>query len=244
MTRLSTSALAPLLLVCGLAGCADSMRPQPVEPTPIVQVPSAPVLPTPPPPPESARYLVSFESTWSASTHPTDFPDDAHYSRLIGGTHDSRVEFWREGGLASDGIQRMAERGRTTPLDEEVNAAVATGPAQHLLLGPALERSPGSVSFEFDITRTFPLVTLVTMVAPSPDWFVGVSGVPLFADGQWRDLVAVDLVVFDAGTDNGGTFRSADEVTRPQQLISRLTGYPVATGGITSPFGRFLFTRR
>jgi hypothetical protein len=40
----------------------------------------------------TARYAVTFDSTWRREIHPTDFPADAHYSRLIGGTHSGRLE--------------------------------------------------------------------------------------------------------------------------------------------------------
>src|SRR5262245_10923006 len=61
-----------------------------------------------------ASYTVTFTSTWSASSHPVDFPANAHFSGLIGATHDDRVRFWREGELASAGIQAMAELGSKT----------------------------------------------------------------------------------------------------------------------------------
>src|SRR5262245_24271082 len=85
----------------------------------------APVPPPPPTPAATARYSVSFEATWSAPTHPTDFPANAHFSPLIGATHSARVGFWQPGGPASPGIQAMAERGRTSPLDAEMDAAIA-----------------------------------------------------------------------------------------------------------------------
>ena len=134
-----------------------------------------------------------FESTWSAATHPTDFPDTAHYSGLIGGTHGSAVSFWAEGSAATEGIRQMSERGRKSPLDAEVQQAIAAGLAEHVLSGPDLDVTPGLASLDFDVSQGFPLVTLVTMIAPSPDWFVGVSGLPLFKNGQWRDEVRVEL---------------------------------------------------
>ena len=45
-----------------------------------------------------------------------------------------------------------------------------------------------------DISQDHPLVTLVTMVAPSPDWFVGVSAMALFENGQWIPTREVLLV--------------------------------------------------
>ena len=78
----------------------------------------------------------------------------------------------------------MAEQGRKTRLDAEVAAAVAEGRAQQVLSGGDVPLSPGTVSLDFDITRDHPLVTLVSMVAPSPDWFVGVSGLGLIENGS------------------------------------------------------------
>ena len=35
----------------------------------------------------STSYDVVFASLWSTNTHPTSFPSNPHFSRLIGGTH-------------------------------------------------------------------------------------------------------------------------------------------------------------
>jgi hypothetical protein len=199
--------------------------------------------PTPTPDPE-ARYIVTFSSTWSAATHPDDWPDNAHYSGLIGGTHDSRVTFWQEGQPASPGIQAMAEQGRKTPLDQEVGAAISAGNAEFLLSGGALGDSPGTVSLEFSARVNFPLVTLVTMVAPSPDWFVGVTGLPLIVNNQWRDEVVVTLYPWDAGTDSGVTYEAENFRTAPHQPIHRLLGFPVAVNGHVAPFGTMTFRRQ
>lgn len=209
----------------------------PAEPPPAAPAPAPeqPPVPPPPPPPPTARYEVTFESTWRAETHPTDFPSDAHYSGLVGGTHGPGVSFWRDGDLASEGIRLMAERGRKSPLTDEVQAAINGGTAEFILSGDALATSPGTVRMEFDISQSFPLVTLVTMVAPSPDWFVGVSGLALFESGAWVSERTVALLPYDAGTDSGSTYRSPDDETSPRQPISLLAG--------DAPFGTFRFRR-
>src|SRR5688572_21872014 len=74
-------------------------------------VPSPSPSPRPTPSP-LARYRVTFEATWNRDTHPTDIPPNPHFSGLIGGTHRSSVSFWQVGGLATEGIRLMAERGR------------------------------------------------------------------------------------------------------------------------------------
>ena len=69
---------------------------------------------------QTAQYRVTFQATWSASSHPSQFPGDrAHFSPLIGGVHNSEVSFWDAGQIASDGIENMAEIGAVSPLDSE-----------------------------------------------------------------------------------------------------------------------------
>jgi hypothetical protein len=227
--------------VLSIASCGSST--QPTSPTPVTQDSATPPAPPSPASPDTARYVVVFDSTWSVTTHPTEFPATAHYSGLIGGTHSAAVTFWREGGFASAGIQQMAERGSKSPLDAEVMQAIAVGTAQYLLSGPNLGGSPASTSMEFDVSERHSFVTLVTMVAPSPDWFVGVSALPLFANDRWVDHVNVDLYAHDAGTDSGASYESADLVTSPRQPIARITGYPLAASGVAPPLGTFTFRR-
>ena len=183
------------------------------------------------------HYEVTFDATWSKATHPNAYPDGAHFSPLIGGTHNGSVVFWEPNGLASLGIQNMAELGATSQLRKEVNAAIGLGTAKNVLAGSGLG-SPGKTSLLFDVDSDFPLVTLVSMIAPSPDWFVGVHGLPLFENGVWRDNVVVQLLPYDAGTDSGATFTSPDLVTSPHVGISQITGNPF---GGTGPLGTFTF---
>jgi hypothetical protein len=188
------------------------------------------------------RYRVVFDATWSSTSHPQDFPSTAHFSPLVGGVHDGRAEFWRVHDLASLGIQRMAEQGQTSTLVQEILDAAALGEASSLtIVGPGTA-SPGSAAVEFTTTRAFPLLTLVTMVAPSPDWFAGVRGLPLLVPGAWRESIVLDLVAYDAGTDSGTTFTSANLVTDPHVPIFRIDTAPLATDGYAPPVGRYTIT--
>jgi hypothetical protein len=184
---------------------------------------------------------VVFDATWHESTHAV--PPNPHFSGLIGGTHGEGVRFWTEGEPASEGMKRMAEIGAQSPLDQEVIAAMAAQTAEHLLAGGNLPGSPGSTQLEFEVSREFPLVTLVTMIAPSPDWFVGVSALSLFENGDWVGEKEVALAPWDAGTDSGASFTSADRPSRPRQPISRITTPPLAEAGLAAPLGRFTFRR-
>ena len=194
-------------------------------------------------PPGDATYKVTFTSTWSAQTHPDGFPGNPHFSRLVGGTHNDMVSFWNNGGLATQGIQNMAELGATAALESEVQDAIDAGTAEHVLVGGGINPSPGNVSLNFSLTTEFPRVTLTSMIAPSPDWFVGVSGLSLWQNDDWVDSLTVDLYLYDAGSDDGTDYTSANAASNPHVPIMPITGYPAKVNDDVPPVGTFTFTR-
>jgi hypothetical protein len=239
--------LAPLVLAVACSSQSSPVAPS-MSSAPTAPPAETPVPPSPPPPPSApapttVRYRVVFDGLWTQQTHPQDFPGNPHFSPLIGGTHHGGVRFWGAGLIASDGIRRMAEQGFTSPLDAHVNDAIASGTARDLVRGGGIALSPAAVSIEFDVHQSHPLLTLVSMVAPSPDWFVGVDGVPLFANGQWVDRLVIDLPPWDAGTDGGRSYESPDAPLTPRQPIALLTVPPVAVNGVAAPMARFTITR-
>ncbi len=193
----------------------------------------------PAPRPDSALYRIEFEATWSDSTHPNEFPANAHFSPLIGGVHNDSVSFWELGDTASPGMEDMAETGRTRTLADEIRAEMPKH-ALAVIEGRGT-RSPGSVTIDTVVVNMdHPLVTLVTMIAPSPDWFVGVTGRSLLdEDGEWVDELEVFLYPLDAGTDSGNTYTSPNQNTSPKEPISSLRGeYPFSD----EPVGTYIFT--
>ena len=186
---------------------------------------------------DSARYRVTWTATWSSATHPADFPPGAHFSALFGTTHDAGFTPWRLGELASPGIRRMAETGNNATLRTEIQAAIDAGTADTLIEG-AGTGSPGQTSLTFEITKTHPLVGLVSMIAPSPDWFVGIESLALFENDRWIERLTVASHAYDAGTDSGSSFLSPNSVTSPAIPIST-----IAPAGETRPFGSFTFER-
>ena len=173
--------------------------------------------------PTEARYRVTFSATWSAETHPTSFPSNPHFSGLVGATHHGDVRIWQTGEVASDGIELMAETGGKATLLPEIEHLIEDGEAHGELSGGGQPTSPSTVSLEFDAVSTHPYVTLVSMLAPSPDWFVGVSALPLMDEGAWRKRVEVSLRLYDAGTDDGTVFTAANADTDPAEPIIALT---------------------
>ena len=188
-------------------------------------------------------YQVRFSSTWSAGTHGTGlgFPTGAHYSLPVGVTHSSAVSFGGIAQSATAGIENMAELGGVDIITSEF---VATSASDCAFKAPStINPSPGEVSWTFPVSESFPLVTLLVMLAPSPDWFTGTFGTNLRENGQWVDRT-VDLYAWDAGTDSGTTFLAADQNTSPAGILSLLAVDPFFVGSAYVSVGKFFFTRQ
>lgn len=199
---------------------------------------------------ETARYRLTVDNSWSPQTHPGAFPTpDAHFAWMAGATHGPAVSFWDLGQLASPGMVQMAETGGTTILQGEVAAAVTAGTAGAVLyfdnwFCPAATSDPlcGPLVNEFEIDQTHSQVTLVTMIGPSPDWFVGVSGLELRDSNGWLDQVVVDLRPYDGGTRDANVFALFGPQTTPPDPITLIT---TQTGQLIGPgsLGSFTFER-
>ncbi len=125
----------------------------------------------------------------------------------------------------------------------EISDALNAGSAGALLSGGGIGSSPGSVSLTFDIDKDHPLVSLVSMIAPSPDWFVGVHGLSLFENGDWIGETTIVLLPYDAGTDSGDALTSPNQATIPQMPIARITSGPLVDGDNGPSIGTFRFRR-
>ncbi|MDE2849836.1 MAG: spondin domain-containing protein [Acidobacteriota bacterium] len=187
---------------------------------------------------DAASYRLTFRGTWTRSVTPGGVPGSAHFSPLIGAVHNNQVSFWEAGGTASPQLERVAELG----LQRNLRTLMERN--QHVLA--VLEKTPrrggtASTTIEFEATKQYPLVTLVTMIAPSPDWFVGISGRSLLdSQGRWLDELEVDLFPYDAGTEEGTEFSLDNAATVPQGTIASIRG----VGKFTDrPMARLTFER-
>jgi len=174
-----------------------------------------------------AEYRATFVATWSADTHPINFPGNPHFSPLTGAVHSEQSVFWEMGQNATDGIELMAETGATSILLTEVQSVVDEGRALSSIEGGGVGESPGSTSVEFTVNRDYPLVTLVSMLAPSPDWFIGVNSLQMIDEnGDFRPLITIDLNLYDSGTDGGTRYTSAD-ADIPRSPIDLVNSFPL-----------------
>lgn len=189
-------------------------------------------------------YQVTFKTTWSVETHPDGFPSNPHFSGLIGATHNMQTNFWGDGQIAANGIKSMAETGSKTALTVEINQLIDQGNVDKIISVGGIGTSPDQIKITaLPVSSDFPYITLVSMLAPSPDWFVGVASLPLMENGNWIENKTIDLLVYDAGTDDGETYSAADANTDPKQPISQLTTTPFLIDGEVKSVGQFIFEK-
>jgi hypothetical protein len=168
---------------------------------------------------DTAEYEVRFEGIWDASHATLPFPGSAHFTTLIGDTHVAGATLWEEGELASLGVEQVAELGSTGELSDEILDRVAAGTSGGEVSVPAIFDFPSETSATFSIDSERPEISLLSMLAPSPDWFVGVSGLSLRDDVGWIAEISVDLLPYDAGTESGDDFSLSNPASSPLQPI-------------------------
>ena len=183
----------------------------------------------------NATFEVTFESLWSPETHPIDFPPDPHFSEFTGATHNASVSFWTPGSLATQGVKEIAERGREAQFLKEIDTAIAAGSAstKFNIDGFYQETTPSTkVTIKADSEHT--LLSLITMLAPSPDWFTGLHDVELMPNGAWLEETIIHAFTYDSGTDSGTTYTSRNQATTPPTPITRVQA-PLAYQGEVKP---------
>jgi hypothetical protein len=191
------------------------------------------------------RYQVTFERTWSAQSHPQDFPLLAHFSPVIGLTHNGKYEPFTIGAKASAGLEHLCEEGKHQPLDGEIRAAVAAGTAGVLIetMEP-LRDVPARATATFEVDAAHPMVSIAAMIAPSPDWCAVAADVALQENGQWVQTKTVALEAWDAGTDSATSYRALDDDTQPRGAIMRNDSPYFVHGGKRVPVGTVTFVRQ
>ncbi|MEO1200485.1 MAG: spondin domain-containing protein [Pseudomonadota bacterium] len=192
---------------------------------------------------DTARYRLDIAYAWSAETHPDGFPDNAHFTRVIGAVHHGLYNLFRDGDTASSGLALVATNGRITVLQAELDEAMRRGRVNSAFEAAASDSGTGTVTTEISVTTRHSLVSFATMLAPSPDWLTGISDVDLRQDDAWLDTVTVTLWAWDAGADSGPDFIAENADTQPRQSVRLLVHPNFVYGDGVRPIGAATFTR-
>ena len=124
---------------------------------------------------------------------------------------------FKKGGEATVGVEDMAETGATQKLNKEIDEIISKKIGFKKTQGNVFN-SPGTSSSEIELSNNYRYLTFVSMLAPSPDWFISVTE-NLLIDGRWLDSVEFNLITYDAGSDSGENLTSLDRDTKPKESI-------------------------
>lgn len=244
-TRMKPAKIIGLLLVLALvAGLALALtRPDEAgqagdesgrQPAPPAETPSQE-----PEADKMATYTIEYKVVWSPETHPETLPAGAHVSPIVIISHKNEGDLFAAETLATDGIEIMAETGATAVLMAEIEA-------NQSIFGSAAGRRidvPGSNILEIEFDQDHPLLSAVSMLAPSPDWFVAVDNVNLFDGGQWLDKVELPMRPYDAGTDSIASFSTDDLDTDPAGTIGPPVDDEFIQAAAEGDFARLIITK-
>lgn len=184
-----------------------------------------------------AKYELTIERLWSKHTHPKDFPIgwDTKFGDVIGASHYSNFSVWSYGEHAIDGMATLASHGATEDLEKHLmanNEQIRTIIKARGIAHPDIY---GQTHAVFRVDSGSHLISLASQIYPSPDWFIGVSALELcLSNGSWVQQKEMNLYPYDAGVDNGPTYTSPDQPTKPAEAIRRIK--PNQPNDVRSPF--------
>ena len=210
-----------------------------------------------------ATYSCKFTNRWSGARHPVMYPSDAHWSWPMLVSHNENYEMWSPGSFATLGVEKVAEvryvlrsilkmsfleipdtivakrfrlyeqTGSTHDIINEIQGAgSATG-----------DYVRGRVTFNSDtqeqtfdsiiMSSNVPLLSTITMIADSPDWFSGFYDFNTVAEsGFWYRSFAIDTYPWDAGTEKGKKYKLNNQAEDPHLPIIQFTVDTVPSNGI------------
>jgi hypothetical protein len=170
------------------------------------------------------NYQVIFESNWgNEKLNKINFPSNPHTGNMFLVLHNHDYNLFDLGEMASQGIQETAEFGK---LDKLIAHSKYHDDSIYNIYTAKVLKTPGSRIFSVNASKKYPFLSFSTMIAPSSDWFTGISSLPLFNGNAWLGNVTIPLYAMDAGTARGTEFvtEPKDHEPYPQPISVILPG--------------------
>lgn len=151
----------------------------------------------------SARYKVTFYNMITNQRF-SEVPENGLvFSPMTAVTHSPRVSLLTVRGFASSPVEEVCETGSNANL---IATANASGMVSTVVSAEGPVMSGGNYTIEVTATCAYPYLTVLSMIAPSPDWIVQISNMPLMKYGKFIHKRAGYLIAYDCGTDSGRDF--------------------------------------
>jgi hypothetical protein len=131
-------------------------------------------------------------------------------------THNNNFDLFRRGNIASKGIANTSMYGTIDDLMESIQ----NNPNIYDVETAPVLMTPGQQTLNISADTNNHYMSFVTMIAPSADYFTGVSSFDLIKNNQWIDNMTIPLYVYDAGSDAETGFTTQH---RPKQNPDPIT---------------------
>lgn len=187
----------------------------------------------------SAKYRISFTNFLTKKRFGTRIPEAGLvFSPLVATSHSGRVSILSERGYASLAVRDIAEKGSNTLLLKVLARYQRVGRGVKDVMaasGPSLPGKTTILELEVDCSNSF--VTVLGMVAPSPDWIAQISNINLYnaMSMKFIERQSGNLVAYDAGTDDGDKFTPPSDTTLDIETIPKKNIVPLIEDE-TDPF--------
>src|SRR5262245_18483895 len=225
-------AVAALLIT----SCGKGSKSSPPAAPPAAAKPARPTGP--------AEYTEIVKSTRTKTSFPLEYPSDGHFSGMIGASHNASYTIFAVGRRPTRGLERLSEEGKHSPLNDEIKDAIDKGSALILFESGGLKNWKDSMVATVRVDPAHPLVDVVNMVAPSPDWFTGATNVNLVENGAWVARRTLALPAYDSGGDDGKTYKAPDRDTNPKKATTRNGNRHFVVHGKVQPVAVLTFVRK
>lgn len=129
-----------------------------------------------------AVYKVTLEGHWSREHFPKHFPEvrpPAQFSKSFGVSHNSSFNLFKIDSIASAGLKEFCEK---ADFEEWENGEVDSGHIFDEFVIPKLSDPLDSVESRLFVESKNSLVSLVTKLIPSPDWFIGIESLQVSSE--------------------------------------------------------------
>lgn len=165
-----------------------------------------------------AVYRLELRTFWDEETFPKQFPQwrpNAQWSKTVGYSHAPNMSLFSVGSLVGEGVRQFVETGDSEVLDREARNRTFLD----AISSPPITQGLGHSYTNVFVDGNHSLVSVITKIVPSPDWFVGLDSLQLCQEGSLIESFATEVFPLDAGTDNGFTFTSPNWETEPRAEV-------------------------
>jgi len=178
-----------------------------------------------------AVYQLQLQTFWSEQAFPKQYPQwrpPAQWSKSVGYSHREAFSLFSLGSEVDEGVRQFVETGSSEALDQ----ASSNRSFLDAILAPPIVQGVGNTSTNVFVDANHSMISVITKIVPSPDWFIGLDSVSLCKDGLFIPAFNTEAFPMDAGTDNGFTFTSPNWETEPRAEVFQISNsFPAHPAG-------------